>query len=491
MEDIAIDDSRGAPLVPGAHRVVRGLDATEGPFSGTLVTHGEGVAVRVDAAVLGGWAGWRFAGAEHVAAPIDVCRRQGGHDALLPWCTERVRGFVGRRSAAVPGLAPGECSTLVVSLLRGLDELGEGIDGVRTGTWWLTDGGRPVFVLGEGLDARAGALEILELLTEQSTDKVLRRAFGVIEDGLRKTIAQPRLPRLLTEGWEQSMLDIAAPQPLERKLHAPERARDVARSVAPRAGAVHEGTRRLRADRVRTRAPHRGIRGQEAIRDAARASIGEFLRRVKGLRGARPSRTGSRSRHVRRSAVSGRLRRRSLLVAGAAAALVLVGGLLLPEGEASGKGAEASGGRDQTSASSSSEEVSPTGAPPATGHPETGDISEHEESAIGDDPVAAVSSLLRAIADCRTGGDISCAEAVSGDAEGVMKALDGLPPSPSPPELVDEYGDVAVIRLPVAGREGGESEAAGEGSDQKIVVLIRTEEKWLVRDVYDVADQPE
>ncbi|WP_292776054.1 hypothetical protein [Microbacterium sp. UBA6741] len=54
MEDIAIDDGRGGPLVPGAHRVVRTLDATEGPFPGTLVTNGDGVAVRVEAAALGG-----------------------------------------------------------------------------------------------------------------------------------------------------------------------------------------------------------------------------------------------------------------------------------------------------------------------------------------------------------------------------------------------------------------------------------------------------
>ncbi len=441
--------------------------------------------------------GWGFSGAEHIAAPIDVVRRQGGHDVLLPWCTERVSSFLGRRSVGGGGITPGETTTLVVSLLRGLDELGEGIDGMRTGAWWLTDGGRPVFVLGDGTDARAGTVEILEQLAERSSDKVLRRATGAIEEALRKVIAQPRLPRRLTEAWEQSMLDVAAPQPLKREIHAAERARDVARAVVPHVSGLHEGGRRLRADRTPSRGSRRGSRAREAIGDAMRSSIGEVLARVDRMRGTQASRTGRQSVRRGRSAETGKLRRRSLLVAGAAAALVLAGGLLLPEGEASGKGADLSGGSGQARASSSPDDASPAASPSVIGAPEESEDSapegsEPEESAAGIDPVAAASSLLRAIADCRAAGDISCADAVSGDAARVMKALDGLPPSAA--ELVDEYGDVAVVRLASAGREGGaEGEEGGEedeSSDQTIVVLIRTGEKWLVRDVYDVADQP-
>ncbi|WP_318387264.1 hypothetical protein, partial [Microbacterium maritypicum] len=440
---------------------------------------------------------WGFSGAEHIAAPIDVVRRQGGHDVLLPWCTERVSSFLGRRSVGGGGITPGETTTLVVSLLRGLDELGEGIDGMRTGAWWLTDGGRPVFVLGDGTDARAGTVEILEQLAERSSDKVLRRATGAIEEALRKVIAQPRLPRRLTEAWEQSMLDVAAPQPLKREIHAAERARDVARAVVPHVSGLHEGGRRLRADRTPSRGSRRGSRAREAIGDAMRSSIGEVLARVDRMRGTQASRTGRQSVRRGRSAETGKLRRRSLLVAGAAAALVLAGGLLLPEGEASGKGADLSGGSGQARASSSPDDASPAASPSVIGAPEESEDSapegsEPEESAAGIDPVAAASSLLRAIADCRAAGDISCADAVSGDAARVMKALDGLPPSAA--ELVDEYGDVAVVRLASAGREGGaEGEEGGEedeSSDQTIVVLIRTGEKWLVRDVYDVADQP-
>ncbi len=57
-------------------------------------------------------------------------------------------------------------------------------------------------------------------------------------------------------------------------------------------------------------------------------------------------------------------------------------------------------------------------------------------------------------------------------------------------ELVDEYGDVAVVRLgaPVAAPgEEGEGEPA---APEQMLVLVRQDEKWLVRDVYGVADQP-
>ncbi|MBT2486060.1 hypothetical protein J7E28_15260 [Microbacterium sp. ISL-108] len=57
-------------------------------------------------------------------------------------------------------------------------------------------------------------------------------------------------------------------------------------------------------------------------------------------------------------------------------------------------------------------------------------------------------------------------------------------------ELVDEYGDVAVVRL--RREEGGpvdEGDTHPSAPDQ-MLVLVRQDEKWLVRDAYSVADQP-
>lgn len=490
MNDIAIDDGRGAPLVPGAHRMVRTLDPTEGPFSGTLVTQGEGVAVRMDAAILRGWDGWRFAGAEHIAAPIDVSRRRGGYDALLPWCTERVRGFLGRRSAAGGNITPGESSTLVVSLLRGLDELGEGAGGAHTGTWWLTDGGRPVFVLGDGPEARAGVLEILGSLREQTADKAVTRVLAAVEDGLEKTLTHPRLPRTLIDSWERSMLDIAAPQPLERELHAPERVRDLARATAPGVPQDRQGALRLRADRVRTGEPHRASRRRDAIRDALRVFVEAIHARLEDRRRTRPARTRPRNSGAGQSETTADRRKRSVLVAGVAAALVLAGGLLWPDGEEAGKADGAAGGSSQSPSPAPGGDAASVSTPPPRAAPVGGEASTSESSSAEEDPLGAVPSLLRAIADCRAQGDTSCTDAVAGDAENVMGALGSVDPVKPSPELVDEYGDVAVVRLRTSGVDDGEGDAEGQGSDQTIVVLIRTEEKWLVRDVYDVADQP-
>lgn len=131
-----------APLVAGAHRVIRMLDAHEGPYGGALVTWGEGVAVRTDARTLSGWEGWRHAGSEHVAGPVDLIRRADGHDVLLPWCRERVVTFLSRRRAGGPELAVGEANTLVMSLLRGVGELSTFGGIACEGTWWLTEEGR-------------------------------------------------------------------------------------------------------------------------------------------------------------------------------------------------------------------------------------------------------------------------------------------------------------------------------------------------------------
>jgi hypothetical protein len=52
---------------------------------------------------------------------------------------------------------------------------------------------------------------------------------------------------------------------------------------------------------------------------------------------------------------------------------------------------------------------------------------------------------------------------------------------------VDVYGDVAVIRMRSASADG---DGEGRAQHERMIVLVRIAEKWLVRDAYDVADQP-
>ncbi|WP_240745074.1 MULTISPECIES: hypothetical protein [unclassified Microbacterium] len=505
MTDIGTRDARGTALLPGAHRVVRVLDADEGPFEGALVTSGDAVAVRMDVSALGGWIGWRYSGAEHVAAPIDVIRRRGGHDVLLPWCPDQVLGFLIRRSATGAALRPGECSTLVVSLLRGLDEIGEGgepgegVESTRTGVWWVTDGGRPVFVFGPGQDARAGAEEIVRRLGEGASDKVLKRALNTVANGLEKASVQPRIPRRLLDIWEQELLNVAAPQPLDRGAHPPEQAQDVAQVVTTRESILPRNGQRLRSDRRRK---SRGIvAAVVTVAGAGKELFGIAAARIAAvIRGRRERRT----RAAEDAGTRSHPRRRPFIVAAAVAAAVLAAGLLWPEG---GDPGEADAGRRRAGETAS---VMSGDAPSATPVPEAADGQEAAEGAdtrkaadesraaedaersstsLGDDPVAAAEALFTTITECRVRADSACPDAAAPGSDGVVNELVAAAQGTAV-ELVDEYGDVAVVRLDV---DDADSEMIEPGTSQprhQVVVLIRAEEKWLVRDVYDVADQP-
>ncbi|WP_240747208.1 hypothetical protein [Microbacterium sp. K24] len=485
MADVEIED-RGTVLLPGAHRVVRTLDPTEGPFAGTLVTRGDGVAVRVDAASLAGWVGWRFAGAEHVASPVDVIRRADGHDALLPWCTDRVLGFLVRRTAADAALTSGECSTLVVSLLRGLDELGESADAVQTGVWWLTDGGRPTFVIGQGEDPRVGATEVIERLRDECGDKALTRVLTTIEDGIVKALTQPRVPHRSLEDWEKELLAIAAPRPLEREVHAPERAREVARTLVldhRRPPSSRAARRDGRARSVPTRHPSSVV----AVVRRLRSGLEPFGSHFSSRSGAVVARRGESVRPPARAG-SRAGKRPLLLFAGAAAAAVLVGGLLWPSGDSAESANAARGGVPSADPSPA------VSAPPDES--DVGGVAQEEAAATPgaaaarDDPVAAASTLLTQIAECHVAEDLVCTDVVVTGSAGVVDALASAAGGTPTIELVDEYGDVAVVRLGSPVVDPGEDGAVGTAAPDQMLVLVRQDEKWLVRDVYGVADQP-
>lgn len=95
------------------------------------------------------------------------------------------------------------------------------------------------------------------------------------------------------------------------------------------------------------------------------------------------------------------------------------------------------------------------------------------------------------VAECSMAEDLLCADAVAEGSAGVVDALGARGEGAPTVELVDEYGDVAVIRLGSADGlpEGGDEQAAPAA--EQMMVLVRQNDKWLVRDVYGVADQPE
>jgi len=502
-----------ASLVPGVHRLIRAIDGKDGPFAGTLVAFDETVAVCVDAEHLGGWAGWAFSGSEHVCGVLDIRRRADGHDVLLPWCTQRVETFLGRRDASDSPLTPGELGTLVASVLRGVRELGPDADVV--GDWWLTGEGRPMFVHGEGGSARARTAALVERLARRQADRSTARVLEEASSALR----QPRHPVDDDRRWEEHLFARAAPRALQLDVFAPERASDitprlVAADVASqdreserrrrRAGenrtSALKGTAsrsdRARGPRMSRRDERRRKEGRSnrrrmldglhrrersvpgtsgvlrALADGARARLERFREGPRPVVRRRPQHDVVGSQPPRAS------RRRSVLVAGSLGAAVLIGGLLWPSdpgeapAEASSQKVQEPDESDGGAASGEDAEVPPTSNPDQVPSP-----PKSESGAALD----ALPSLLEAVSACAQDAVEHCADAV---AEGSRTPSDGvavLGPSGSTATLVDDYGDVAVIRLtPI-----------DSGVTDQMMVLERRNDIWLVRDVYDVAHQPD
>ncbi len=471
--------------------MIRQLDADEGPYAGALVTRGESVAVQIHCETLAGWAGWEHAGDEHVAGPVDIVRRQDGHDVLLPWCTERIGAFLGRRAAADVAFAAGELTTVVASLLRGLGELARADGPAVTGEWWLTQDGRPMFVIGAGDDARSASSRLIDRMQRDCADRSLSRLLGEIRDGLHKSGERPSMPARQLERWEAELFATAASRPLKRDVHAPEKARglDVAHRVAP----SMPGTRREARGGGSHHTMDRGSRGAiDRVSEWARRRLEEVrtaledrvIRRDVKKGGGTSSTREKKPSEGASGVVAPRPRRlgRRLVVAGAAAAVVLGGGLLWPGG-ATG---EPAAGRSRPSPAASRSSTAPQTTGPVSPIPSP---ESTDQSTRAEDPVAAARALLLAIGRCAETGDLACSGAVAAGSSGIVEALTGAASAEKVPELaaVDEYGDVAVIRV-------SSIAVVGEGAEprriEQMVVVVRVNEKWLVRDAYDVADQP-
>ncbi len=164
------------------------------------------------------------------------------------------------------------------------------------------------------------------------------------------------------------------------------------------------------------------------------------------------------------------------MIAGVAAVAVLAVGLLWPA-----DGAETVGAVTPETRVSTPPE-SPAATPDALPH------SAPESPGPEEDPLASGPVLLDTISQCLAESDAACTEAVAEGPAGVVDALAVALRGEERPELalVDEYGDVAVVRMSAVAREDGGSPSEGE----RMLVLVRLNEHWLVRDVYDVADQP-
>lgn len=479
MDDMDVMEEP-AVLVAGVHRSVRWLDGQESAFAGELVADGELLRVRVDALAVPDVL-WRFAAAEHVGGVRDVVRRSDGHDALLPWCAESVDVFLARRETAERPLLAGEIVTLVGSMLRGVVETADetatpGEEEVQ-GRWWLDHDMRPLFVPGAGSSCAGASVEIIARIRERCADRAMERTLGDVLAGA----ADPRAVIRSIDLWEAELTELAAPRPLEREVHPPERV-----SAIP----LHQALLPQEAQRVVT---HRSL--QLRARRYGAAMLG-WLRDRRPRRPVRiaTSRTpGAKSGAGPAAGTGGR--GRMLLIGAAVAAVVLLGGLLWPTSgdssatEAHDRASTSAGASEDAAApadtASPGEKTSPPRPTAAETAPPTPDDADDEPARKRETAEQSAAALLRAIASCGAAGDSRCADVVvDGAGESVMQRLGGADPAREITP-VEDYGDIAVVRLGAVG-EHGDAAARGE----QMLVMVRDEEEWLVRDVYDVADQP-
>jgi len=436
-------------LVPGAHRLIRAIDAKEGPFAGTLVTYGDGVAVVVPIDRLAQWPGWTYSDAEHVCGVLDLRRRADGHDALLPWCTQRVESFLGRRQIADAPLVPGELGTLVASMLRGLRELGG--EEAASGDWWLTGDGRPIFVHGDGGAPRSRTASLVERAAQHTADRATIRIIDEIVAALRQT----RHHVGDESRWEAELFAIAAPRALRLDVFAPERVSGagVQRMVSAQAMPATRAERRQRKDDG----------GTHRLRELFIASREQLSRAVSLL---------DRRENKRAQTPSKPSRRRSLLLAGGLGAAVLAVGLMWPSG----------GAEDDAEAASrpATVPVAPSDTPE---EPLEGDDALGNEEPLGGDEalddgeaLEALPSLLSALQQCVDDSASTCPEALTEQSQIPSAGVVVQGADASSAVLVEDYGDVAVVRLT----------PEAEGAEQ-MLVLERHNELWLLRDVYDVA----
>lgn len=415
------------------HRVIRVVTGdAEAPWPGALAADPDGGTVLVvDAARFGAsWPGWSAEPLGHVLGPLDVRRRADGHDLVLPLCTERVTAFLTRRAVDAP-LTAGEGVTLAVSLLRGLAEVGEAAAATR-GTWWLTDQGRPVLAADAGdtscADDTAAHLRSLAEAVPALHVPVSEAA----------AIDVRRVGREI-ERIEAALFAVAEPAPLATATFGPRRAHPartsadgaVDASIAPEPGLLHTLVRHVDADWA------------------------DLLSRTT---------TGAWRAWRSRS----RTTRRPLLVAAGAAVVVVVGGLLWPTGSPGPATAESAVAERTASA---------TPLAPATPAPSAATEPAAEPVPPGEEPTldAIASDLLSARSACA--GDVGCLTGILETPTLVFPpgAAD-LPAAERTLTLLDEFGGAAVLR----------TEAPGQGLPAQLVVIVRVQDTWVIRDVYDI-----
>jgi len=326
-------------------------------------------------------------------------------------------------------IAAGECVTVAISLVRGAVEADA--LGAENGEWWLTAMSRPVLALTGPVAWRVrteGVLADLAARVDADVAGVLRHTAEVISD--------------------------------RRRLHTEAAACEDALFALAAAAAWHSepGTGEVRRVDVAARMSPTPSREDLPLWDTVRAWTtrlvdADVAERVHdALRSLPRLRLPSRQRPAAGRPAS---RRRPIVVAAVLAALLIAVGALWPA--------------EDTPALPEAVDPAASAAPAS---------SAPREAAAASTLAEAADALIAQVAACYTS---ECRAALWEDASRAAPA--GIVTDPGAARAVsvlDEYGGVAVLRV----------EDPSGTQPAQVVVVVQDGRKWLVREVYDLADQP-
>ncbi|MGB4779994.1 hypothetical protein [Microbacterium sp.] len=434
---------------------LRRLRPDEAPYPGILRAGDPPMVwVRVDALPM---EVWQVPLDSHILIPHDIARVDGGHMALLLPCDAPLA----RRVAGVPP-TPGEAVTIAVSILRAATTAQS--VGIETGTWWVDADGRPVLAAGGAAPWVDTALSVLAELAED--------ARGPLADALAEVVralsAGPLIERDV-ERCEDLLFDAAEPAPLIRRLAPaavepmPRRARSLSSAADPHPKPTPLWYARFVDDDVVDRA----AQGVRSVTGAATSVFAGMRRRRRPTDPPR-RRPAVRPAHADRTVRPPR-RRAPLIVAAAVGVITVAGGLALPHEEDPAE-AVVPQSSDATASSPHVHIDDDSGAVETTA--ETTPTASPSEGSSG----PAVRALA-ALDTCAREAPAIC-EVLEDPATPVPTGVASGGAADRTATLLDEYGGVAVYRVDAPDRPS------------QVLVLVTVDGKGLVRDVYDLADQP-
>ncbi|MGP3536630.1 hypothetical protein ACTU3I_17710 [Microbacterium sp. RD1] len=387
--------SPAAPPAYDAYPLIRAVGPPDVPFDGVLARAPDGRTVLlVDRESLDGWPGWTAPVDSHILAPMDLLRRPDGHDVVLPAAQLRADRLLARRTGAGVPLTEGEIVTLAVSAVRGTataidEDLAE-----ATGSWWITDDGKPVLACGSGdSDVLRASAVLLRTLAEHAS----RAALAAVLRELADAVVDPRTFPRRADDDEEALFAHADPEPLTLEVLGP----------------------------VRTPAPRDAV---DARRERRRAADSWWHRLAGAADGGLADLVSDQLDRMRRRPRRERRRLRPVWLAAGAAAVVLGIGLAWP---------------DTTDPATRAGDASP---PPAAATDPTATATQPAAADEIPPDLPAAEALTALLETRRSCPDAACLSATQEDAEASFP--DGAFAAENPAvTLLDDFGGLAVLRV--------------------------------------------